>query len=82
MTDDKPAERASDPAAKRFFFIQAVRLSGVGSVIIGMLILTHRMPDLPGWVPDWVGYVMIATGLLDIFVVPPFLVRKWRTPQP
>jgi hypothetical protein len=24
--------------------------------------------------------VLIASGLVDVFVIPPILVRKWRTP--
>ena len=43
-----------------------------------VLIATGRI--LPG-LPDWVGYLLIANGLVDIFVIPSILVKKWRTPK-
>lgn len=67
-----------DPAAGRFAAIQITRLIGVACVALGMAIATDRM--LPG-VPHWVGYVLIANGLIDVFVIPPILIRKWRTPK-
>ena len=66
------------PAARRFAAIQITRLIGVACVTLGMLIATDRM--LPN-VPQWVGYVLIANGLVDVFVIPPILIRKWRTPK-
>lgn len=65
-----------DPAAARFAIIQAVRLSGVGLVIAGMIVASGRFT-----LPDWAGYALLAVGLVDIFVIPPILVRKWRTPK-
>ncbi|GGB97232.1 hypothetical protein GCM10011494_14630 [Novosphingobium endophyticum] len=65
-----------DPAAARFAIIQAVRLTGVACVIGGMIIATGRSS-----LPDWIGYVLLANGLVDVFVIPPILVRKWRTPK-
>lgn len=67
-----------DPAAGRFAAIQITRLLGVACVIAGMLIATGRI--LPG-LPDWVGYLLIANGLVDIFVIPSILIKKWRTPK-
>lgn len=65
-----------DPARKRFFTIQAVRLAGVGCVVLGMLIASQRIA-----LPAWVGYVLIANGLLDVLVIPTLLARRWRTPE-
>lgn len=67
---------AKDPAATRFAIIQAVRLSGVGLVIAGILVATGRSP-----LPDWIGYPLLAVGLVEVFVIPQVLVRKWRTPK-
>lgn len=67
-----------DPAVARFAAIQFTRLLGVGFVLAGMLVATNRF--LPH-VPDWVGYLLLANGLVDVFVIPPILVRKWRTPR-
>jgi hypothetical protein len=65
-----------DPARGRFFTIQAVRLAGVASVVAGMLASNGRLPA-----PVWLGYVLLAAGLVGVFVLPPILVRKWRTPR-
>jgi hypothetical protein len=65
-----------DPARRRFFTIQAVRLAGVASVVFGMLIVSRQI----AW-PAWLGYLLLAIGLVDVFVIPVKLARKWRTPQ-
>ncbi|MCT2399697.1 hypothetical protein [Novosphingobium mangrovi (ex Huang et al. 2023)] len=67
-----------DPAAARFAAIHITRLMGVAFVVVGLLVATGRL--LPG-LPDWVGYLLLANGLVDIFVIPPILIRKWRTPK-
>ena len=55
---------------------QAVRLAGVAYVVVGMLASTGRVSG-----PVWFGYVLLALGLLGVFVLPPMLVRRWRTPR-
>ena len=65
-----------DPAAARFAVIQAVRLSGVVFVTAGILVASGRSP-----LPDLAGYALLVVGLIDVFVIPPILVRKWRTPE-
>lgn len=67
---------AADPARRRFFTIHAVRLGGVACVVVGMLASNARLQA-----PVWVGYPLIAVGLVGVFVIPPILVRKWRTPR-
>ena len=59
--------------------IQLLRLSGVAMVLIGLLIAAGRTEMLAG-IPDAIGYVLIAVGLVDFFVVPTLLARRWRTP--
>ncbi|MFC3213990.1 MULTISPECIES: hypothetical protein [Novosphingobium] len=67
-----------DPAAARFAIINLVRLAGVGFVVLGILVANGRiLPDAP----DWVAYLLVANGLVDAFVIPAVLVRKWRTPK-
>lgn len=67
-----------DPAAGRFFALNFTRLLGVAFVIAGMLMATGRMlPQLP----HWIGYLLIANGLVDVFVIPAIMARKWRTPR-
>jgi hypothetical protein len=65
-----------DPARGRFFTIHAIRLAGVAGVVAGMLASNGRLPA-----PVWLGYVLLAAGLVGVFVLPPILVRKWRTPR-
>ncbi|MCJ2177254.1 hypothetical protein [Novosphingobium album (ex Hu et al. 2023)] len=67
-----------DPAAGRFAAIQMTRLIGVACVALGIVFATDRvLPNLP----DWVGYILIANGLVDVFVIPQILIRKWRSPK-
>lgn len=68
----------NDPAIGRFAAIQLTRVLGVAFVIVGMLVANGRL--FPNW-PDWVGYALIANGLIDVFVFPAMMVRKWRTPK-
>ena len=65
-----------DPAAIRFAQIQFIRLLGVAFVVSGMLVAVGRAP-----LPEWVGYLLIASGLVGVFVLPQVLARKWRTPK-
>lgn len=66
----------SDPAARRFVAMNVTRLLGVALVIVGMLMAAGRL--LPQ-VPHWAGYLLIAAGLIDVFVIPAFMARKWRS---
>lgn len=67
-----------DPAAARFAVIQVMRLAGVAMVVLGILIANgDLLPELP----DWAGYLLLAVGLADVFIVPTLLARKWRSPK-
>lgn len=69
-----------DPAVARFAVLQMVRLSGAVLVLIGMMLVAGRLPMLAG-VPRLMGYVVAGAGLIDFFVVPPLLAKKWRSPK-
>ena len=65
-----------DPAARRFWAIQFTRLLGVAFVVAGILMATGRLlPQLP----HWLGYILIANGLVDVFILPVTMARKWRS---
>lgn len=66
----------NDPAKARFATIQLVRLFGVACVIAGMAIGANNLAA-----PLWLGYLLIANGLVDVFVIPKILARKWRSPR-
>lgn len=63
-----------DPARARWFSIQGTRILGVAFVIGGLLIVNKRF-DLP----MWVGALFIVNGLVDVFVLPILMARKWRS---
>lgn len=71
----------SDPAAGRFFALQAVRLSGAIMVLLGVMIGTGRAPSFLGSVPQELGFVLAVLGMAEFFYVPRLLARKWRTPD-
>jgi uncharacterized membrane protein HdeD (DUF308 family) len=68
-----------DPAVARWAAIQLVRFLGVACVLVGILIVARRVATL-SFLPDWLGYVLIASGLIDVFLVPTLLARRWRSP--
>lgn len=67
-----------DPAAARFAAINFTRILGVAFVLVGMLMASDR---IFAGAPDWLAYLCIANGLVDVFVLPVIMARKWRTPK-
>lgn len=66
-----------DPARAKFFAIQALRMSGVAMVVVGILVIYGKIA-----LPLEAGYVLFAVGLLDALFMPTVLARIWRTPLP
>ncbi|MCB2078597.1 MAG: hypothetical protein KDE55_12975 [Novosphingobium sp.] len=66
-----------DTARAKFFAIQALRLSGLGLVMVGLLIV-NGVIDLP----EMVGYMLFVVGLLDALIMPGVLSRMWKSPPP
>ena len=62
---------------QRFMAIQLMRMMGAALAILGVLIAGGKI-DLP----PLVGYVCVVIGLVDFFVMPKVLSRRWRTPGP
>ena len=65
-----------DPAKARFFMIQGVRLSGLVLGVLGALVLGKILP-----LPEIVGYILLAIGAFEIFIMPLFLTKRWKTPE-
>lgn len=63
-------------AKKRFMAIQLVRTSGVVMILIGLLCAADKI-DIPG--ARMIGVVFILIGMLDTFVVPLLLAKRWRS---
>lgn len=70
MTEDQLARQ-------RLMAMNLIRLSGAVFVIIGILVVNHKiaMPMAAGW-------VFLAVGLIDFAVIPQVLARRWRSPRP
>ena len=66
----------NDPAKARFLTIQAVRLSGLVLGVLGALVLGDIMP-----LPEFVGYIFIVLGAFEVFIMPLFLTKRWKTPE-
>jgi hypothetical protein len=69
-------DRNDDIARNRWLVINMLRLGGVAMVVIGLLMLQGRFGG-----NETVAYALIGVAMLDIFVVPQLLARKWRTPR-
>jgi membrane protein YdbS with pleckstrin-like domain len=65
-----------DIARTRWFILSLSRLAGVALVITGLLV-TQRAID---W-PVEAGYALVLIGIVDVFVVPQVLARRWRSPK-
>lgn len=74
----EPANDGRDPAVARFAIINVTRIFGVACVIVGLLMANDR---LFSGLPHWLAYLILANGLIDVFVLPVVLARKWRTPK-
>lgn len=61
---------------QRFLAIQLMRAMGAALVILGVLIAGGRI-DLP----VLVGYAFMVIGIVDFFVMPRMLARRWRSPD-
>lgn len=70
--DDPVGDQA---ARNRWLVINAVRIGGVAMVLVAILILRGVVPQ-----PAWAGYLILAVGIVDVFLVPTLLARRWRTP--
>lgn len=66
-----------DPAQGKWMIMQAVRLAGVVQVVLGILVITGKID----W-PAAIGYVLAGNGLLDVFVIPLVLAKRWKSPLP
>ena len=67
---------SEDVARGRWMAINVARLAGVAMVIVGIMGLRGviEYPAVAGW-------ILVGVGLLDIFLVPQILARKWRSPR-
>ena len=70
----RPPDENEDQARNRWMVIQVVRISGVVMAIVGLLTIEGIVP-----LPDVAGYVLLALGLVEVFLMPTLLARKWSS---
>lgn len=82
MTDNKPPidepEYIPDPEKEKqakavHFTVSILRLLGIAIVMLGIAIALAKLPP----VPPPVGYVLIAIGLFQTWVMPLMIVRRY-----
>lgn len=71
MTDDDKLAR------QRFFAISLLRLAGAGFAVLGLVTVAGRTT-----LPPVVGILFVLFGVADFLLVPRWLARKWKSPQP
>jgi hypothetical protein len=63
-------------AKTRFFIISAVRLASLALIAVGLAIIAGKLP-----IPKPAGIAFAIFGLLELVILPAFLIRKWKSPQ-
>jgi hypothetical protein len=63
-----------DVARNRWMVIQAARAGGAIMVVVALLALEGIVP-----LPEIAAWVLLAVGLVDVFLVPTLLARKWSS---
>jgi xanthosine utilization system XapX-like protein len=65
-------------AKKRFLAMNLVRLMGVAMIIVGLLFALDKV-DVPQPPRHLIGLVLIVIGMIDAFIVPQLLAKRWRS---
>ena len=63
-------------ARQRFMLLQIVRLGGAAMAMIGAVIISGRLIDMPA-----LGYALLVLGALEFFLLPNLIAKGWRTPD-
>lgn len=64
-----------DPAMGRYWMLQLMRLGGVLMVIGALLILSGRIAG-----PPLLGYGLLVFGVIEFFLMPLMLAKRWKSP--
>lgn len=65
-------------AKKRFLALQLVRLTGIAMILVGLLFALDRV-DVPQPPRHIIGVMLVLFGLIDTFLVPPMLAKRWKS---
>ena len=74
----RPPDENEAQARQRWMVIQMMRVFGFGLAILGIL-MTRDAVDIAGESNRLVGYAFVVIGLLDGFLMPIFLAKKWSS---
>ena len=69
-------DEAEELARKRFMILQLVRLGGVAMAMLGAVIISGRLIDMPA-----LGYALLVLGALEFFLLPNMVAKNWRSPD-
>lgn len=70
-------DRTSDETTRnRWLAIQVARFAGIALILIGVLMHEGRFGGEKA-----VAYLLIGVGMIDVFVMPRLLARRWRSPR-
>lgn len=72
---ESPREAAEAQARNRFIVMNAVRVSGIALVLVGLAIARYAAPMSPEWI---FGAALAVMGLLEFFFLPRMIVRRWK----
>ena len=62
-----------------FFFLYVGCAVTILTLLAGILHTAGRIPLLAD-IPRWFGYVLVAIGFAEVFVLTRLLARRWRSP--
>lgn len=65
-------------AKKRYMALSMIRLFAALMVIVGLACATDRV-DIPG--AHLIGAILILFGMVDFFVMPMILAKRWKSPD-
>ena len=63
-----------DAARQRFFALTAIRLTGIGLILLGLVIMAGKTG-----LPEWAGYPITLVGAFDALIAPILLARRWKS---
>lgn len=69
MIEDKP-----DAALMRYQVLSLIRLMAAAQVVLGVVVIGGRLG-----LPYIVGAALVLTGVLEFFLIPRLLAKRWKS---
>ena len=71
MADGDPEERL---AKRRWSILQLVRILAALTVMLGLVVVSGRLIDVPA-----IGYTLLVLGAFAFFALPVMLAKRWKS---